>query len=101
MVYLLFGTGYLANLLSTLFIYIFNHLRQVANITVGAKLIFSSMGDNNYPSHGCWAYKGNVGSVGGENGQTVNLSFDCLTVGTVIHEVMHSLGRRSLQNKLF
>ena len=69
--------------------------------TVGDKLIFSSMGDNDYPAEGCWAYPGKVGSVGGENGQTVNLSFDCLTVGTVIHEVMHSLGKRSLQNKLF
>ena len=65
----------------------------MANDTVGAKLIFSSMGDNEYHDQGCWAYTGKVGSVGGEDGQTVNLGFDCINMGAVVHEVMHSLGR--------
>ena len=61
---------------------------------VGAKLIFSSMGDNDYLPQGCWTYVGKAGSVGGEDGQTVNLgSPDCFNLGTVIHELMHSLGR--------
>ena len=51
------------------------------------------MGDNDWPPQGCWAYTGKVGPVGGENGQTVNLGNPgCMNMGTVIHEVMHSLG---------
>ena len=66
--------------------------REVANDTVGDKLIFSSMGDLLYPAHGCWSYRGKVGSVGGENGQIINLTFKCLNLEKVIHEMMHSLG---------
>ena len=61
---------------------------------IGAKLVFSVYGDNSKYDPGlCWAYKGKVGSVGGENGQTINLAqTDCRKKGVVIHEVLHSLG---------
>ena len=64
-----------------------------------AKLIFSKTGDRDYPAEKCWAYRGKVGHVGGEAGQTVNLNSDCMNMGTVLHLVMHSLGR-VLRNKL-
>ena len=58
-----------------------------------AKLVFSKTGDSDYPPENCWAYRGKVGHVGGEAGQTVNLNSDCMNMGTVLHLVMHSLGR--------
>ena len=72
---------------------IFYLFREVREDSVGAKLIFSSMGDKDYDGQGCWAYTGKVGSVGGENGQTVNLGRDCINMGIIIHEVMHSMGK--------
>ena len=50
-------------------------------------------GDQDYPAHRCWSYPGKVGHVGGEEGQTVNINTDCMNMGSVLHLVMHSLGR--------
>merc|ERR1712106_343246 len=67
--------------------------KEVSINTEGAKLIFSTYGDRNpYPTNTCWAYLGQVGDVGGRAGQTVNIHKDCLTLGALVHLVMHSLG---------
>ena len=70
-----------------------NNSREVTKSYIGPKLVFSALGDNDNLPDGCWSYKGKVGSVGGENGQTINLSRYCVNLGTVVHEVMHSLGK--------
>jgi len=75
----------------------FLNFREVSMNTEGAKLIFSTYGDSNhYPANTCWAYLGQVGNVGGQatgaKGQTVHIQRDCLTLGALVHLVMHSLG---------
>ena len=71
---------------------------EVTKTTLGAKMIFTSSGDNNPKNdpNGCWAYVGKHASVGGADGQSINLSRGCVNMGTVLHEVMHSLGRLCL-----
>ena len=68
--------------------------REVSRAFSGAHLIFSSMGDDNNDPSGCWAYVGCQGAQGGKGGQTVNLgSPGCFNVGTILHEIVHSLGK--------
>ena len=73
----------------------FIYYREVPEETVGAKLLFSVMGDNSgLDPNQCWSYTGKVGSVGGENGQTINLPhLPCRDFEVVLHEVLHSLGK--------
>ena len=78
-------------MLITFLINVIFFYREVVK-TTGAKLIFSPMGDNQYFVDGCWSYKGKVGSVRGEDGQTINLIKRYVHLGEVMHEVMHSLG---------
>ena len=51
------------------------------------------MGDDDNDPSGCWAYVGRQGAQGGKQGQTVNLgSPDCFNIGTIVHEILHTLG---------
>ena len=60
----------------------------------GAHLIFSCMGDAENDPSGCWAYVGCQGAQGGKGGQTVNYGAEgCFNMGTVVHEILHSLGK--------
>ena len=74
----------------------FTKCREVSSGYNGAQLIFSSMGDYYNSPSGCWAYVGCQGSQGKKAGQTVNLgSPECFNMGTIVHEILHSLGRTS------
>ena len=76
---------------------LFTHIcREVTTDTVGSKIIFTTMGDAKVQSpFGCWSYVGKVGNVGGENGQSINLGSPvCYNFGYILHEVMHSLGKK-------
>ena len=62
------------------------------------KLIFSTQSDANHPNdHGCWSYVGKTETFvdrDAEHGQVINLgNRKCFNIGTVIHEVLHSLGK--------
>ena len=51
------------------------------------------MGDAENDPSGCWAYVGYQGAQGGKRGQTVNYGDEgCFNMGTVVHEILHSLG---------
>ena len=67
--------------------------REISTGFRGAHLIFSCMGDEHNDPSGCWAYVGCQGAQGGKTGQTINLgSSGCFNMGTILHEIMHSLG---------
>ena len=69
--------------------------REVERDFIGPHLIFSVEGDaGNVNPDGCWSYVGRQGAQGGKAGQTVNLGSDeCYNIGTVLHNIMHSLGK--------
>ena len=52
------------------------------------------MGDANNNPNRCWSYVGRQGAQGGKTGQTINLgSPECMNMGKILHEIMHSLGK--------
>ena len=57
-------------------------------------LIYTNMGAPNMSAHLCFSYMGRTDGPGGNGkGQVVNLgSADCLTIGKILHETLHSLG---------
>ena len=68
--------------------------REVEEDYVGPHLIFTLQGDDNLPAYGCCSYVGRVSPQGGHRGQVVNLgASQCLAVGTVIHEILHAMGK--------
>ena len=68
--------------------------REVDEDFMSPHLIFTPMGDANQPAYGCYSYVGRVSPQGGHRGQVVNLgAAECLAVGTVIHEIMHAMGK--------
>ena len=78
-------------LCSKIIFYLFS--REVSRGFTGAHLIFTTMGDVYNDPGGCWAYVGCQGAQGGKSGQTVNLgSPGCFNMGTILHEILHSLG---------
>ena len=55
------------------------------------------MGDSANDPNGCWSYVGRQGAQGGKDGQTVNFgSAGCFHIGTVVHEIMHAMGKYQL-----
>ena len=64
--------------------------REVDQSYQGPHLIFTNMGDGQNPAHLCYSQ---VGRMDEGNGQFINLgSPECLEMGRVLHETLHSLG---------
>jgi len=68
--------------------------RQVNKSYPGFHLIYTNMGAPNLSAHLCFSHMGRADGPGRHGqGQVVNLgSADCLTVGKILHETVHSLG---------
>ena len=62
---------------------------------LGFHLIYTNMGDANMSAHLCFSYVGRTDPDGPGKGQVVNLgSAECLTIGKILHETLHSLGQK-------
>ena len=78
---------------STCFHQTFYFSRRVDESYRGFHLIYTNMGDLAHEAHLCFSYVGRTDPDGDGKGQVVNLgSAECLTIGKILHETLHSLG---------